>query len=130
MLETFNSLKETINSVVFIVLFIIPGFISLRTIGFFIPRNKSDNAQDSTKIVLDAISFSCVNYALFGWWLILLIFKSSSGLAILEFFLLILIFPCGIGLVFAKIIDSGGLLRLTNKVLKLNGINLIPKAWD
>lgn len=43
--------------------FVIPGFVSLKAYDLLIPSE----AKDSTKQLVDAIAYSCINYALLFW---------------------------------------------------------------
>lgn len=53
------SIWETDKLVLFIA-FVIPGFISIKVYELLFPTNTSD----STKQVIDAIAYSCINYAI------------------------------------------------------------------
>jgi len=48
-----------IDKLVLFLLFIIPGFISLKTYSLLIPNQE----KDSSKQIIDAIAYSCMNYA-------------------------------------------------------------------
>ncbi|MFB2661800.1 DUF6338 family protein [Shewanella mangrovisoli] len=46
--------------------FIIPGFISIKAYEILIPTE----AKDSSKQVIDALTYSCINYALMSWFIL------------------------------------------------------------
>ena len=50
----------TINKLFLFIAFIVPGFVSLKAYEIFIPTQKID----STKVLIEAITYSCINYAL------------------------------------------------------------------
>ncbi len=52
-----------LDKLVLFILFIIPGFISLKTYNLIFPAEKID----SSKQIIDAICYSCINYALVFW---------------------------------------------------------------
>lgn len=64
-------MPQSLNAVIVIIVFIIPGFITDRIISLTIPRAK----REATEIILTAITFSCINYAIFFWLILLMIFK-------------------------------------------------------
>lgn len=68
-----------VNSIVFILFFIIPGFVTVKVMSFSVPTHE----QTPTRLILNSISYSCVNYAIFSW-LILAIAK--YGFLDLSFF--------------------------------------------
>ncbi|EKO4006960.1 DUF6338 family protein [Vibrio fluvialis] len=49
-----------VDKLVLFIAFVIPGFISIRAYELFFPGNN----EDSSKKLIDAITYSCVNYAL------------------------------------------------------------------
>lgn len=54
------------NSLVLFIAFVIPGFISLKAYELFFPSEKTE----SSKQIVDAITYSCINYALLFWLII------------------------------------------------------------
>jgi ABC-type multidrug transport system permease subunit len=50
----------TIDKLFIFIAFIVPGFVSLKAYEIFVPTQKID----STKILIEAITYSCINYAL------------------------------------------------------------------
>jgi hypothetical protein len=51
------------NKLLLFIAFVIPGFISIKAYELLFPTQKAD----STKMLVDAIAYSCVNYALLLW---------------------------------------------------------------
>ena len=51
------------NKLVLFIAFVIPGFVSLKTYDLLLPSSY----QDSAKRLVDAIAYSCINYALLLW---------------------------------------------------------------
>ena len=105
-----------------IILFFIPGFISIKIYDLLIPTEK----RDFSKSVLEVISYSCINFALLFWILILInqknFYENSKfwyfGLTILVIFIFPMIWPI--------ILKN----LLTSKLLKGKIIHPTPKAWD
>jgi len=122
-------MPQSLNAVVVIILFIIPGFITDRIIALTIPRAK----RDSTEIILTAITFSCINYAIFSWLILLMIFKGFPSRYetwfIFSWLGILLIGPIIEGFAFNWLVNSK-LYRKLFGLLKLKNIQLIPKSWD
>ena len=55
------------DKLILFIAFFIPGFISIKVYELFIPSEKK-NAQH---VILDAVTYSCINYAIFSWLLFL-----------------------------------------------------------
>ena len=60
------------DKLIIFIAFVIPGFISLKAYELFFPAQKTE----SSKQIVDAITYSCINYALL-YWLILYIENST-----------------------------------------------------
>jgi len=122
-------MPQSINAVVVIILFIIPGFITDSIIALTIPRAK----RESTEIILTAITFSCVNYAIFSWLILLMILKGFplkyEVWFIFSWLGILLIGPVIEGFAFNWLVNSK-LYRRIFSFLKLKNIRLIPKSWD
>lgn len=56
--------------------FVIPGFVSLKAYELFFPSQKTESAKQ----IIDAITYSCINYALLFW---LIVFVESKGINVL-----------------------------------------------
>lgn len=122
-------MPQSINEVVVIILFIIPGFITDRVIALTIPRSK----RESTELILTAITFSCINYAIFSWLIVLMtVYDFSSqhkNIFICCWVVILLVGPIIEGIVFNQLVNSN-LYNWLFDLLKLKNIRLIPKSWD
>ena len=67
-MEIFESSK-----LVLFIIFAIPGFISIKTYSLLCPNHE----KDSTKLIIDAITYSCLNYALLGPFIYMMIFSKK-----------------------------------------------------
>lgn len=79
---------ETDKLIIFIA-FVIPGFISLKTYEVIFPGVY----KDSSKQIVDAIAYSCINYALLFWFIFLVEqnnVKSNHPILYIIFYLFIL----------------------------------------
>lgn len=56
------------NKLLLFIVFIIPGFISIKVYSLLVPSIE----KDSSKLVIDAITYSCINYASFSWAILLM----------------------------------------------------------
>ncbi len=105
-----------------IILFFIPGFISIKIYDLLVPTEK----RDFSKSTLEVISYSCINFALLFWILVLInkenFYENNEfwyfGLTILVIFIFPMIWP-----IILKYL-------LTSKLLKGRIIHPTPKAWD
>lgn len=122
-------MPQSLNAVIVIILFIMPGFITDRIIALTIPRVK----RESTEIILTAITFSCINYAIFSWLILLMISKGFPGKwepwFIFSWLGILLFGPTMEGLAFNWLVNSN-VYRTIFKWLKLKNIRFIPKSWD
>jgi hypothetical protein len=119
-------MPTTISAILVIVVFLMPGFIASRVRSFVYPSSETSEAR----IVLSAITFSCLNYAILSplfivawkWlWYQNLVFLAT--LAILSLF----ISPTLIVLFSAKVNESYWGRRFRDK---FGLMHPIPKAWD
>ena len=67
-MEIFESSK-----LVLFIIFAIPGFISIKTYSLLCPNQD----KDSTKLIIDAITYSCLNYALLGPLIYMMLFSNK-----------------------------------------------------
>lgn len=122
-------MPETIDAIKIIIVFIIPGFVTDFIISFAVPRTK----REPYEIILSAITFSCVNYALFSW----LVFVIMDNVIYLKFkviyislwVFILLVAPILEGIIFVKFVNSN-LSRKLFQFLKPKNIRFIPTAWD
>ena len=124
-------MPENLDAIRVIILFIIPGFISQYIIGSSIPRRH----QSANGVLLEAILFSCINYALFGWPLLLApgvypkLIEQHAVWVLVGWATVLLITPIGIGLIFSWLINKQKLTGLYG-LLGLRYTDPIPRAWD
>lgn len=104
------------------IMFVVPGFISLKAYELFFPGQP----KDSSKQIIDAITYSCINYALL-FFFILKIEKSGyattyPNLYFLFYFFVLFISPVILVLVWKR-------LRSTSFAQK-NAPHPTAKPWD
>ncbi len=108
-------MPTSIQSLLIIILFIMPGFIISKVISLFAPFLEKEKSEGS--LVLQAITFSCINYALF-FWLVLLLYDKRGWWWLLSIIVL-LVGPILIGYIVSEIIKKTFL-----------NIALTSSAWD
>lgn len=54
---------SSVDKLYLVVLFVIPGFIGMKVYGIAVAGDK----LDASKAIVDAVAFSCLNYAMFSW---------------------------------------------------------------
>ncbi|MDC6294139.1 DUF6338 family protein [Ralstonia pseudosolanacearum] len=54
---------SSVDKLYLVILFIIPGFIGMKFYGLLV----SGDRLDASKALVDALAFSCLNYAVFSW---------------------------------------------------------------
>lgn len=62
------------------VMFVVPGFISLKAYELFVPGQP----KDSSKQIIDVITYSCINYALLFFFILKV---ENSGFAVIPPFI-------------------------------------------
>jgi hypothetical protein len=111
-----------VEAIKLIIVFFVPGFISIKVYDLLVPTEK----RDFSKSVLEVISYSCINFALLFWILILI--NQESFYAQYKFwyfgltFLVIFISPITWPIILKNLLSS--------KFLKGKIIHPTPKAWD
>lgn len=119
-------MPTTISAILVIVAFLMPGFIANRFLASAYPSAE----PSETRAILTAITFSCLNYAVLSWLLILFWtkawYENLGFLAGFTFFILFLA-PVFIAWLFIKFVQSdwGRKWRLS-----LGLMHPMPKAWD
>lgn len=108
------------NKMIIFILFFIPGFISIKVWRLLKPTDRTDAITD----ILEAISYSCINYAIMSpllvYWLVgITSFDWWDGAALI---FVLLIAPIIWPIIYSEILDS--------KVLQGRIKHPIPKAWD
>lgn len=111
-----------IEAIKLIIVFFVPGFISIKIYDLLVPTEK----RDFSKSVLEVISYSCINFALLFWILILInqerFYEQHKFWYFGLTFLVIFIFP----IIWPIILKN----LLSSKFLRGKIIHPIPKAWD
>lgn len=110
------------DKLILFIAFFVPGFIALKVWDLLVPGEVRDPSQS----VIEAIAYSCINYALLSWLLILdvrLDLASSApvwhGVVI---FLILFVAPIGLAFAYWS-------LRNTKWFLK-HFRHPVPKPWD
>jgi hypothetical protein len=92
-----------VNKMYLFILFIIPGFISIKAYQLLYPSS----AKDAKDLVIDAIAYSCINYAILGFPIYYIqnyLIKSFSVFDIYIYVILILlVMPIALVLIWQKI---------------------------
>lgn len=92
-----------LDKLVIFIAFVIPGFISLKVYDLFVPTDR----KEIGKYLIDAVAYSCINYALVFWILILAERNKLNENHPFWFFLLVLailfIFPIIWAMLFFKL---------------------------
>lgn len=102
-------------------LFFVPGFISIKVWGILKPADKID----AVTYILEAVSFSSLNYALFSPIFISIWLNWDSNFYWYHYLVMIVVIfisPLCLPLLYSKIVDSE---RLQGHIK-----HPIPKAWD
>jgi hypothetical protein len=98
--------------------FIVPGFVIMKIIRLKVP-NKEFLLKD---MIFEALAYSLINLALFGWIPYLLLVHQSNNWAILAFIVILTISPIILALGYVKLLDS--------KLFRNNFNIQVPTAWD
>lgn len=104
------------------IMFVVPGFVSLKVYELFFPSQP----KDSSKQIIDAIAYSCINYA-FLFFFIFKIEKSSSATTHPNLYFLFYFFVLFISPVILIVIWKW--LRSTN-FIQNNAPHPTAKPWD
>lgn len=93
-------------------IFVIPGFVTLKSYELM---NPSAEYKDSSKQVIDAVSFSCINYALLSLVIVGVeksdLRSSCFGIYILFYLFVLFIFPVVVAYVWKKIRQTEWFLK-------------------
>jgi len=104
------------------IMFVIPGFITLKTYELLYPSQ----IKDSSKQLIDAVTYSCINYALL-YWLIVKVESSElkaihPGLYVAFYMFVLLVFPIIIAFIWKSLRES--------ERFKKNIHHPTQKPWD
>jgi hypothetical protein len=119
-------MPTSIQAVIVIVIFLMPGFVASRVISYTYPSSEPSDAR----LILTAITLSCFNYAILSWLLVLswrkLWYQNTAFLVFLVL-LTLLISPVLIGLGLVKLAATNW-LRSFRHTFRIPHPD--PKAWD
>ncbi len=105
------------------IIFAIPGFISIKTYSLLCPNQD----KDSTKLIIDAITYSCLNYALLGPLIYMMLFSNKweficSFFTFLFYSFVMIIFPAFLAWIWLKLRNI--------EFFKKNAPHPTLRAWD
>lgn len=116
-------MPTSIDAVIVILLFLIPGFIARGVFSSIYPVPQPSDMR----LVLTAIAWSCVNYGLWAWLLILAWSRGWNKHAAVVAALVLFVSPVGCTLIAGKMMRTAAYRKLRERL----GIrHPIPKAWD
>ncbi|NOH86018.1 hypothetical protein F0249_19775 [Vibrio sp. 03-59-1] len=108
------------------IMFVIPGFISIKTYELLYPSQ----LRDSSKQIIDAVTYSCINYAVLYWFIVDI--ESATGssslksahpnLYIFFYIFVLLIFPVILAFLWKHLRES--------ETFKANLHHPTQKPWD
>lgn len=119
-------MPTTFSAIGVLLVFVIPGFVAGRVWEFAYPRTE----PSESRLFLEGLSLSCVNYALVSWLLVLIYQKhwyQSVFLLACFSLLILLIFPVLLGFGLVAVSESNCLRRLRSR---FGFANPVPTAWD
>ncbi len=107
-------ITKDINTLYLFIIFAIPGFISIKTYNILSPSDKKDASQ----IMIEAITYSCLNYAFMSWAIYLdLRFDLFEDYIVLHILILLTIFlisPIGLSVAYYKFRTSNAGLKIAH----------------
>ena len=116
----------SLNAVLIIIIFIIPGFVCERAFSLSIPRAR----KETTYVILESIFLSCLNYALLSWTIVLMysykMYESHQVWFAVICFCILFVAPIITGVLLANLVRSHKFRRFQRW---LGLISPIPKAW-
>jgi hypothetical protein len=121
-----DSVPETLSSVLLVIAFVMPGFISSFVINLALPRQEPPEGR----LILEGITLSSANHGLLSLLYILAWklrwYEDATWLAVLAFGSLF-IAPLLLGLGLSRFLDSYLFKEIRNK---FGLAHPVPKAWD
>lgn len=120
-----------LDAILVVILFVIPGFISQRVLGGVLARHHAE-AQTA---LLEALVFSCVNFAAFGWLLLAVpeldrqFVDDHRAFVIAGWVVFLVLAPAWWGLFVAWALDRGWLAR-AYEFFRLRPIEPTATPWD
>ncbi|AIV05950.1 hypothetical protein HYO55_15030 [Vibrio parahaemolyticus] len=108
------------------IMFVIPGFISIKTYELLYPSQ----LRDSSKQIVDAITYSCINYAILYWFIDAIESQTGEGsfkavhpnLYLLFYVFVLLVFPVILAFLWKALRES--------ETFKANLHHPTQKPWD
>ena len=111
-----------IETMMLIILFFVPGFISIKVYDLLVPNEK----RDFSKSFLEAISYSCINFALLFPVSILIHQDGFYNNYQFWYFFLIFLVICIFPIIWPVLLKR----LLYSKFLQGKIVHPLPKAWD
>jgi hypothetical protein len=110
------------DKIVLFIAFFVPGFIALKTYDLFVPGE----VRDSSQSLIEAVAYSCINYALLSWLLLIdghlnLAMEAPIWHGIIMFFIL-LVSPVALASGYWRLRNTGFIKRYLR--------HPTPKPWD
>jgi hypothetical protein len=119
-------MPQTIEAILVLLVFVIPGFVSSWILSHAYPRAEPGEAR----LVLEGIALSCINYGLQSWILIFFWkmrwFEEPVYLSLMAVFSLF-IAPTILALTLVKVLDSEWMRSIRERFRLAHPV---PKAWD
>lgn len=111
------------NKLFLFIVFAIPGFIAIKTYSLLCPNQE----KESTKLIIDAITYSCLNYAILGPFIYMMLFSKKweficSFFTFLFYSFVMLIFPALLAWFWLKLRNM--------KFFQKNAPHPTARAWD
>lgn len=111
------------NKLFLFIVFAIPGFIAIKTYSLLCPNQD----KDSTKLIIDAVTYSCLNYAILGPFIYMMLFSKKweficSFFTFLFYSFVMIIFPAFLAYLWLKLRSM--------KFFQKNAPHPTPRAWD
>jgi Family of unknown function (DUF6338) len=117
---------STIEAVYIALVFIVPGYIFLSL------RNQFIAGQDrlGTDQILSFLTYSALNFALFGWIVYLVISYGAPPYAhAVAWFFVLVVIPAAFGLI-CGVCSQRELVARIYQFFRLNPVHPTPRAWD
>jgi hypothetical protein len=111
-----------IDKISLFIIFIIPGFISMKIWGFMVPTK----TRNMNEIFLDVITYSCLNFTLTSWLIVIIgkegFQKEHFNLFVVCLLLILFVFPIVWPVLLRFIVQT--------KYVSKRVLHFIPSAWD
>jgi hypothetical protein len=114
---------SSIEAIYVALVFIVPGYVFALTRNLFVAGQEKPSADH----VLAFVTYSAVNFALFGWITYTVI--SSPTLQIAALILVLVVIPGALGFTFGAFSQKGIVGRICRRI-GLNSMHPVPRAWE